>query len=360
MSVAVLIVAAGKGTRFGEEKQFVKLDGITVVERAIDTALAVANEVVVALPDGASLELSSGKVHITHGKDTRSGSVRAAFDALRSRHSFVLVHDAARPKAPVEVFEKVIASLAKGNEVVVPVLPVHDTVKRLSGGLIVDTLDRSSLGLAQTPQGFTYDALKRVIESGVESTDEASIAEGLGIGVAWVEGDPRALKLTTKADLSLLSAPRVGFGYDIHPFSDEGNRLHLGGIEIDHPGLKAHSDGDVAVHALADAMLGAAGCGGLGDVFPDSDPRTRGVESLKLLDACVELVRNAGFRCTQADVTIVAKQPKLASRLREMGKVLSEHLDGAFVTVKAKHPEGLGDLGKGLGMEAFAVVLLAP
>jgi len=356
VAVATLVVAAGQGTRFGGLKQFAALGDRTLVEHAVARALEVSSQVVVAVPPEVSYELPRARVVV--GGSTRSESVRRAFGALEGRPEFVLVHDAARPLAPVALFERVIARLAMGDPVVVPALEIADTIKEVEGQRVVATLERSRLRAIQTPQGFHYNVLAAVVEAGSEGTDDAVVAERLGWSVVIVEGTPRARKVTTREDLRDLVGFRVGFGFDQHAFAPDRTRpLVLGGLSFQGPGLRAHSDGDVLAHAVADAILGAAGIGGIGDVFADTAPAFAGADSLELLASCVRLARRRGLRPVQVDATVVAERPRLGPHLGQMAAAL-ERVVGAPTLVKAKHPEGIGSLGRGEGIAAFAVSLL--
>lgn len=354
MAVGVLVVAAGAGTRFGGAKQFAQLEGRSLVEHAVRAAGAVASSIVVALPPGATLDLSG--VVTTEGGQTRSESVARAFAALEPGCEFVLVHDAARPLASPELFRAVVAELARGADAVVPGLPVSDTLKEVSGQTVVRTLDRGRIVAVQTPQGFRAEVLAAVVASGWEGTDEASGAEALGHRVVVIEGEEAAVKVTRPTDLRRLRTPRVGFGLDLHPFGTDGE-LVLGGVRLPAPRLVGHSDGDCLAHAVADAVLGAAGIGGIGDVFRDDDPAHRGADSLGLLARCRALVAGEGYEVTFVDATVLLEAPRVAGHLAEMSRRLEEAL-GAPVVAKAKHPEGLGDLGAGRGVAAFAVACL--
>ncbi|ACU54805.1 2-C-methyl-D-erythritol 4-phosphate cytidylyltransferase [Acidimicrobium ferrooxidans DSM 10331] len=356
MAVATLVVAAGQGSRFGGPKQFEALGNRSLVEHAVEAARAVSSQVIVALPPEVD-RVVEGATTVVGGR-TRSESVRRAFAALEGAPEFVLVHDAARPLAPVSLFERVIARLANGAAVVVPALPVADTIKEVRDGRVTRTLERAHLRAIQTPQGFHYGVLAGVIGSGLEGTDDAVVAEQLGWTVEVVDGSPSARKVTTRRDLRDLIGVRVGLGLDQHPRSDEpGRPLVLGGVTVPGPGLRAHSDGDALCHAVADAMLGAAGIGGIGDLYADTDPAFRGADSLELLAGCVRLVRGRGLRVVQVDATIVCETPKLSPYLARMARTI-EGVVAAPALVKAKHPEGIGALGRGEGVAALAVVLL--
>lgn len=317
-------------------------------------ARSVATTIVVALPAGTAINL--GDVVVTEGGATRSQSVQRAFAALGPEHDLVLVHDAARPLASSTLFRAVVAELARGARAVVPGLAVSDTLKEVAEGTVVRTLDRSRVVRVQTPQGFHAEVLRAVIDSGWEGTDEASGAEALGYEVAVIEGEESAAKVTTQRDLRSLRPPRIGLGLDLHPFGGDGE-LVLGGVRLPAPRLVGHSDGDCLAHAVADAILGAAGIGGIGDVFRDDDPANRGADSIALLGRCRALVAAAGYEVSFVDATVVIESPRVAHALPEMARRLGEAL-GAPVLAKAKHPEGLGDLGAGRGVAALAVACL--
>ena len=356
MGVATIVVAAGSGSRFGGEKQFSLIGGRPLVDHAVARALEISNAVSVAVPHGSDYAYPDPRVTVVAGGASRSASVRAAFAALMGEFETVLIHDEARPLTPVSVFERVVAAIARGNHVVVPVLPVNDTLKRVDKGVVIGTVDRDGLVRAQTPQGFSREALVAVVQSGLEGTDDAVLAERIGYKVTSVAGDERALKVTTDADLSLLRMPAVGLGIDFHRFGDPGS-FRLAGVEIEGWEVVAHSDGDVLAHAVADAVLGAAGIGGIGDVFLDSDPRWSGADSLALLERSVEMAREKGFAVRKIDATVVLERPKIARYLEEMAANLVT-ATGGEATVKAKRTEGLGDIGAGSGLSAFALVVM--
>lgn len=354
MPVGVLIVAAGSGSRFGGAKQFVRLGGRTLVEHAVAAARSVATTIVVARPAGASVELDD--VIVTEGGATRSESVAKALAALGPGHDLVLVHDAARPLASIALFRAVVAELARGASAVVPGLAVSDTLKEVDEGTVVRTLDRSRVVRVQTPQGFRAEVLRAVVDSGWEGTDEASGAEALGYSVTVIDGEESAAKVTTPGDLRGLRPPRIGLGLDLHPFGSDGE-LVLGGVLLPAPRLIGHSDGDCLSHAVADAILGAAGIGGIGDVFRDDDPAHLGADSIALLARCRTLVAERGYEVSFVDATVLLESPRVAHALPAMACLLEQAV-GAPVVVKAKHPEGLGDLGAGRGVAALAVACL--
>jgi 2-C-methyl-D-erythritol 4-phosphate cytidylyltransferase/2-C-methyl-D-erythritol 2,4-cyclodiphosphate synthase len=355
LAVGTLIVAAGSGQRFGGPKQFERVGGITLLEAAIERAKSISNRIVVALPAGIELPSSNSELAYTVGGDTRTESVANAFRALGDRFDYVLVHDAARPYASQALFERVVAALARGCLAVIPALESVDTLKVVEDRMVRETLDRNKIVRVQTPQGFQYELLAEIINSRKEATDEAAIAEQLGYPVTIVPGEELASKVTWRADLERLRLPRVGLGFDIHPFRlDDGGDLVLAGEHFGPPGLIGHSDGDCLAHAVADAILGAAGIGGIGDIFPDTDPELKDADSMLLLAECAQAVRARGYRVHSVDATIIAEHPRLGSSLDRLGCALETHMQ-APVLVKAKRAEGLGSLGAGLGIATFAV-----
>ena len=355
MTVGTLIVAAGSGERFGGHKQFERIGGVSLLDSAIAQARSVSNRIVVALPIGYQLPESTPELIYTFGGATRTGSVANAFRALGDDFEYVLVHDAARPFASPALFERVVAALARGCAAVVPAISSVDTLKVVEEGMVRQTLDRSSIVRVQTPQGFARKVLAKVVEAEQDATDEAAIAEQLGYPVTIVAGEELAAKITLRSDLDRWRIPRVGLGFDIHPFdSDGGGDLVLAGEQFGPPGLVGHSDGDCLAHAVADAILGAAGIGGIGDLFPDTDPALRGANSMVLLGECLGAIAAKGYQIHSIDATIIAEHPRLGPSLGTLGHALGTLL-AAPVLVKAKRAEGLGALGAGLGVATFVV-----
>jgi 2-C-methyl-D-erythritol 4-phosphate cytidylyltransferase / 2-C-methyl-D-erythritol 2,4-cyclodiphosphate synthase len=288
----------------------------------------------------------------------------------------VLVHDAARPFAPPELVRDVALAAARHGAALAAVAAT-DTVKKAAPGAGVElrsvetTLDRRTVWLAQTPQGFRSDVLWRAFEAAgpaaADATDECALVERLGLPVMLVPGDEGNFKITTPADVARararLDAPSapvaMGIGYDVHPFA-EGRKLILGGVEFEGDGLLGHSDADICAHAIGDAILGAAGLGDLGRHFPDTDPQWKGVSSLRLLRDIARKAGQAGWRVGNCDVTLAARRPKIAPRAEEMRQRLAEALGVApgQVNVKATTGEKLGFVGRGEGIAAHAVALL--
>jgi 2-C-methyl-D-erythritol 2,4-cyclodiphosphate synthase len=286
----------------------------------------------------------------------------------------ILVHDAARPLAGAEVFERVIEAVRAGAQAVVPAVEVADTIRYVDGTVV----DRERLRAVQTPQGFGAAVIRDALEAGGEATDDAGAVEAIGHKVQLVSGDPDNRKITTPADLLFARTVigesrtstaedqqeahvdlRVGNGFDIHVFSeDPARQLVLGGVCFEgQPGLVGHSDADVVTHAVAEALLGAAGLGDLGSHFPDDDDRYRGADSLELLRVVTQEVTAAGWRVANVDCSVIAELPKIAPRRDVMQENLSGVV-GAPVSIKGRRAEGLGALGRSEGIAAMASALL--
>lgn len=371
MSVSALIVAAGKGERLGGgvPKQFRKLGGKAVLRWAIEPILLhpAIRDVRVVIADGqqSAAQEALGGVNATElivGGDERSDSVRAGLAAIDA--DAVLIHDAARPFCPPSVIDRLIASL-EFFEGAAPVLPVGDTLARTSDRL-GEPVDRSGLARVQTPQAFRLDALRASYErwSGPSPTDETTVVRAAGYGVAAVEGDPRLDKLTTAADfrraeewLAGRMVSRTGMGFDVHAFSGDGP-IMLGGVVVPHPrGLAGHSDADVVLHAITDALLGAATLGDIGQHFPPSNPQWKGVTSDIFLARAAELVRDKGGTIDHVDCTIIAEAPKVGPYRDGMRSRIAAILNikEGQVSIKATTTEGLGFVGRREGIAAQAV-----
>lgn len=381
--VAAVVVAAGQGLRAGGEipKQFRRIAGETLLERAL-SAFAEAPDVTfvqpVIRPDDVDLvrRLTSGMnvLEPVAGGATRQASVRAGLEALVAcTPDIVLVHDAARPFASASLITRAIAAAEKTGAAI-PALPVTDTVKRIdSTGTIEATLDRNSIRLVQTPQAFAFPALfdahRRALAQGRNDfTDDAALAEWAGIKVSVFAGEPGNIKFTTPEDFARAEAiqsaglgdVRTGSGLDVHAFGP-GDHVTLGGIRIPHvQALTGHSDADVALHALTDAILGALADGDIGAHFPPSDPQWRGASSDRFLTFAVERVRARGGRIAHLDLTIVCEAPRIGEhrdRMRaNIGNLASIGIER--VGVKATTSEKLGFTGRGEGIAAYATATI--
>ena len=381
--VAAVVVAAGQGLRAGGEipKQFRRIAGETLLERAL-SVFAEASDVTfvqpVIRPDDVALvrRLTRGMnvLEPVAGGATRQASVRAGLEALVScTPDIVLVHDAARPFASASLITRAIAAAEKTGAAI-PALPVTDTVKRIdNAGTIEATLDRNSIRLVQTPQAFAFpvlfDAHRRALAQGRDDfTDDAALAEWAGIKVSVFAGEPGNIKFTTPEDFARAEAiqsaglgdVRTGSGLDVHAFGP-GDHVTLGGIRIPHAqALTGHSDADVALHALTDAILGALADGDIGAHFPPSDPQWRGASSDRFLTFAVERVRARGGRIAHLDLTIVCEAPRIGEH-RDRMRANIANLAGigiARVGVKATTSEKLGFTGRGEGIAAYATATI--
>lgn len=365
---AAIVVAAGKGLRAGQPvpKQFALWRGKPVVRHSVETlAHCGASTVVVAIPpDGdavaeAALEGIDGVRFVTGGA-TRQESVRSALECLQGDSpTFVLVHDAARPHIPVPVIERLVAALAD-HPGAIPVLPVVDSLAVESGGEMGGTADRESLRRVQTPQAFRYAdilAAHRSWEGAADAGDDAQVLQRWGGSVALVDGDEALKKLTFAEDFMAESVPvRIGNGYDVHRL-EEGEELWLGGIRIDHShGLSGHSDADVALHAVVDALLGAVAQGDIGQHFPPGDPQWKGAPSARFVEHAVQLVQEAGYAVGNVDLTIICEAPKIGPHREAIRARLAGLLgvDLGCVSVKATTTERLGFTGREEGIAAQA------
>ena len=381
-SADVVIVAAGASTRMGGiDKITEPIAARPLLDWTIDAFanLQPIDRIVVVVPAGRIEELRSAawmpaRATVVGGGARRQESVAAGVAEIErsgaSDDRIVLVHDGARPAIQVGAIVSVIEATAE-HGAAIPILPAVETLKRIDGDFVGETVERAGLGFAQTPQGVRLGILKAAYarfppDGPTTFTDEAALLEACTIPVRVVPGQIDNLKVTLPADraraASLLGAdrPRVGFGDDSHPFGP-GEPLALGGVEIaGAPRLSGHSDGDVVLHAVADALLGAAGLGDLGRLFP-ADARTpRGVDSGDLLADVVGRIAGAGFAVGHVDVTIVGARPRLADRLAEIGARIGELLrvDAGRVNVKASTGNLFGMEGAGRGISARAVATL--
>ena len=377
-----VVVAAGRGVRMGAavNKVLLPLCGEPVIRHAV-RAFCEADEI-----DGVVVVASADETEqmrvalcglekvcaIAPGGSTRQESVKNGLDALPKEARIALVHDGARPLISRELIARCIRQTEDCGSAVV-CTPVTDTVKVEKDGCVVRTLDRSQLRAVQTPQCFFAGELKAAYEAaardGVFVTDDASVMEHAGHSVHLLESSEVNFKLTTPEDLRraediigerkfMQRLPRTGFGYDVHKLVP-GRRLILCGKEIPwEKGLDGHSDADVAVHALMDALLGAACLGDIGRLYPDNDPAFEGADSMKLLADVLRRVKDAGYAVVHADVTIVAQKPKLMPYMDEMRRNLENAMPGAQVNVKATTTERLGFEGRGEGISAQAVATI--
>lgn len=388
--LACIVAAAGRGERLGlgYNKAFALLQGRPLLSHTLQAlaATGLVAEAVVALgPQDLAqgqelLERYQGDcfpslpVRLVAGGATRTASVAAALAAVGEEAAYIAVHDGARPLVSPQVFARTLAAARRYGGAVAAV-PVKDTIKVVDGeGLVVATPPRSSLVAVQTPQIFRRELLQQAYAAaaaaGRTATDDAALVEALGARVAQALGAYENIKVTTPEDLrwaaSLLGRQeekmyRIGSGFDVHRLVP-GRRLVLCGVELPSElGLLGHSDADVALHALMDALLGGAALGDIGRHFPDTDQRYLGADSRELARQVAELVRRQGYQVENVDITIIAQRPKLAPYIEELRRSTAAvlGLEAGRVSVKATTTEGLGYTGRGEGIAAQAVALLS-
>ena len=370
----VLVVAGGRGRRFGGDlpKQYHRLGGVPVIRHSLIRFLAhsrVDAVQPVIHPDDADLfaEAAAGLAVLdpVHGGATRQDSVRHGLEAVAGRSpDSVLIHDAARPFIGDEITSRVVEAL-DDHVGVIPALPVADTLKRGIDGLIAGTVDREGLWRAQTPQGFRYAEILAAhrAQAGAELTDDAAVLEAAGHAVALVMGSEENQKVTTTEDLEraerlIARETRLGNGFDVHAIERPGDGVTLCGVRIPCDfRLKGHSDADVAMHALTDALMGAVGAGDIGQHFPPSDPQWKGAASEIFLRKAGDLIAQAGGRIVNVDVTVICEAPKVGPHREAMAERLAGILaiESGRVSVKATTTEKLGFAGRGEGIAAQAV-----
>ena len=369
---AAVIVAAGEGLRAGQAlpKQFAHWRGKPLVRHSAEALIAAgAREVVVAVP-ASGMEVATKSlaglpgVHLVPGGATRQASVRAALETISGNPAqFVLIHDAARPNCPADVIARLLAALGQ-HPGAIPVLPVIDSLARAENGLMAGSAEREALHRVQTPQAFRYAdilAAHRAWSGEANAGDDAQVARAAGLAVALVEGDERLRKLTFAEDFMELIL-RIGTGFDVHRLA-EGEELWLCGVRIEHDlGLAGHSDADVGLHAVVDAVLGAAGAGDIGQHFPPADPQWRGSPSSRFVEHAVKLAAEAGYAIGNVDLTLICEEPKIGPHRDTMRARLAELLGVGIeaVNVKATTTERLGFTGRGEGIAAQAVAVLVP
>ena len=389
-SLWTILLAAGQGSRLapetgGTRKQFLHLEGHPLYWRSVLTMSAVPNlaGMVIVFPPQELHERTGELEDLRHqydlgvrilavsGGDRRQDSVRLGLEALPRDCGRVLVHDSARPFFSAKLVQSMLAALTDEIGGVIPAIPVTDTVKQIENDLVLCTSPRETLRAVQTPQLFPAALLRRVHEQALQEnwavTDDASMIEMAGQPVRIVPGESANIKITTPEDLRVLASsppqpvPCTGFGYDVHAYG--GNRpMVLGGMPIaGAPFIKAHSDGDVLLHALCDAILGCLGLGDIGEHFPDNDERFENISSGILLSEVMDMARSRGLCITHVDLTIIAQTPRLGphkAAIRGNVARLMELADEQ-VNIKATTEEHLGFTGRKEGIKAVAVVTAA-
>ena len=372
---AAIIAGAGMGHRLGADipKALIQIDGVTLIERAFAALSTVVDEIVITAPAGYEDQFRAivgDSATVITGGVLRSDSVNVALKSLSPSTKYVLVHDAARALATSELAQRVLHGLTSGESAVIPALSVVDTIKEVDrDGYVRSTPDRSILRAIQTPQGFSVEVLKRAHEASEDATDDAALVEALGVKVKTIPGEARAMKITNPEDIAMAvtlvrdldANMRVGVGTDAHAFSSDSSRpLWLAGIHWpDVVGVDGHSDGDVAAHAICDALFSATGLGDLGSNFGVSDPQYSGASGATLLAETFTRISKAGYAINNVAVQIVCNKPKIGPRRAEAISALSKALGGAPVSVTATSTDGLGFTGEGKGISAIATALVA-
>lgn len=373
MAFSSIVVAAGTGSRAGGAKQWRLLGGKPVIRWSVDALLAAGcDEVIVVISDGAELHAASALQGLAEWRAVTGGaervdSVRAGLAALSQTDRPVLVHDAARPFLKREMIDALLVALRTADGAI-PALPVADTLKRGVDGSVTDTVDRTDLWRAQTPQAFMADRLIAAYAAWPDSqtpTDDAAVVERDGGRIALVPGDPRLMKLTYPEDFSMAEAfipkqTRVGTGFDVHRWGP-GGAVWLCGVEIPHEQtLIGHSDADAGLHALTDAILGALAEGDIGDHFPPTNPKWKGAASDQFLLHAAGMVTARGGRIVHVDVTLICERPKVKPHRLAMRERIADLLDLPLdaVSVKATTSEGLGFTGRNEGLAAQAAATI--
>ncbi len=391
MNIWVILLAAGSGKRLesflgGKKKQFLFFKKRPLFWHSALTFSRIPpiKGIVFVLPP-SEIEKWRGEIsslasqdcfmvpyRIVPGGEERQISVKKGLEALPDECTHVLVHDSVRIFVKPSLVKRIIDALERGEGAVIPAIGVTDTIKFLNKDKII-TLDRKKLRAVQTPQGFEKDLLcrahERAREHKVIATDDASLVEEMGIDITLVEGDVDNIKITHGKDLRLLqesssmSRQCIGFGYDVHRYGNEedgGRKMRLGGVEIPKsPLILAHSDGDVLVHALIDALLGCMGIGDIGDLFPDTDPNYEGINSLILLAEVIEKLQKESIELDHVDITVVCETPKISPYKAHIKKNLSRllHLSPSQLNVKATTEERMGFTGEKRGIKVYCVAI---
>lgn len=377
-SVAVVLLAAGKGERLGANapKAFVELAGKSLLEHSVFRALATKNlkQLIIAVPEShleqtldfeKQLSNQGVDIRVVVGGRTRQDSVSESLAVLTGGIDIVLVHDSARSLASTELFNRVAEAVFENQIGVIPALQVADTIKKYKGDVIEETIERSNLVRAQTPQGFPASVLVAAhVGATQEFTDDAALIQSIGGTVMMIPGEEQAMKITTAEDFEraqtyLLAHARTGIGSDAHRFSDDQNKsLFLGCLEW--PGelaLEGHSDGDVVAHAIVDSLLSAAQLGDIGSNFGVDRPEFAGASGEVFLKATLELLRAENFEPVNVSVQLIGNRPKLAPRRLEVESHLGAII-GAPVSVSATTTDGMGFLGSDEGLAAVATSLV--
>lgn len=368
MNVGAILLAAGSSQRFGGDKLASPLGGKPVWKWAFDAladhpSIASTGIVAPAHLVESMRAAAPGATFVVAGGDTRTASAQRGLASLPEDVDTVLIHDAARPFLSQGLISEVIEAVGS-SQAACPALPVTDTIKRYAKGRL-ETLDRSELVAVQTPQAAKRELLEAAYALNAQGTDDMSLIEALGVTPQFVPGDPRNMKITLPEDYSAAvdrisnAEVRTGLGYDVHAFSEDPSRpLLLGGVRFaGHKGLEGHSDADVLLHAVVDALLGSAAMGDIGVHFPNTDPAWKDAPSGRFLQAAREMLRQNGWEILNVDATVIAESPKVMVQREEICRNIAEALrmEPERVSVKATTNEQLGSIGRGEGISAFAV-----
>ncbi len=363
MKFDVVIVAAGLSTRAGLNKLHFSLGGMPILERTLNAFLRIAkveNIVLVVRKDdfefanALKAAYKEKNIIIAEGGATRSQSVLNGLNACASEG--VLVHDGARPYVDKELIERVMQGVEEHGSAI-PSLPLTDSVRVVKNGTIVEERDRNALFTVQTPQGFLLNDILNAYSHGEENTDESALYLKYIQPPTIVEGSERNRKLTTNGDFNALNV-KVGIGYDLHrlvPFK----KFMLGGIELEHNlGVLAHSDGDVIIHAIIDALLGAIGERDIGTLFPDNDPKYLDIDSSIMLSEVMDMLKERNYKVSSVSIVVILEKPKLKDVIPLMRIKLSRilEIESSAISIAAKTNEGIGSIGEGLAVAAYATV----
>jgi 2-C-methyl-D-erythritol 4-phosphate cytidylyltransferase/2-C-methyl-D-erythritol 2,4-cyclodiphosphate synthase len=369
MKAVAVLLAAGSGTRFGSDKTLLQVKGKPLWQWSYDVFRQHPQidsvGIVCSAENYNAFSLDSNEVEfLVVGGATRQESSRIALENVPIDTDVVLIHDAARPFVSEALISRVLEGI-EHSQAAAPGLAITDTVKQVDSTQFL-TLDRSRLFTVQTPQGATRDLLVKAHKAARQNyTDEMALIEAVGVRPEIVEGDPRNIKVTTPSDIDSIQAvlgppeTRSGIGYDIHRFSTDMSRpLMLGGIKFEgHPGLDGHSDADVLIHAVVDALLGAAGLGDIGQHFPDTDQRWKNEPSASFLKHARQLLAQHSWKVSNVDVTLIAEFPKVMKQSESIKASLADSLgiETSRINIKATTNETLGAIGRGEGIAAFAI-----
>ena len=365
--IYAILLAAGRGTRFGADKTTAHLGGKPLWQWSYETLSSHQSVSGVVCVHGE--ENFADMPNAVPGGSSRQQSVASGIAALPAGAEWALIHDSARPLLPSEVIDRLLAA-SDGLDGVAPVVPVVDTIRDVAAS-DAPIVDRSKLRSMQTPQLVRVSAYRQALAStDAEFTDDLAVLQGAGLKVGFVEGDALNFKITSASDLVRArqtvgaGCTRTGLGYDIHSFSEDRSRvLWLGGVSFPgEPALDGHSDADVVLHAVVDAMLGAVAAGDIGQHFPNSDPRWKGEPSSTFVTHAAAVVARAGYRIENLDIAVIAELPKVMPRADEIRSKIAElaGIGRDAVGFKATTNERLGSIGRGEGIAAFAIATVSP